>query len=187
MFGARLSSRMRRLIFFISMVCLLAASFPISRPQAFAPTSAEIAVNHKQANPGPLLSNRARIASAGILLLPGAASEHAQEGKGSILPQGSSLNKSIQDATDPSKVLLFNSSTGAFQFSECDLTPSPFFAATGTVTTVNSIINLQYNTGGNKVTAQINSGSLTGTATVTLAVSQGVFQTYRLQDSNTSK
>src|SRR5262249_1701105 len=103
-----------------------------------------------------------------------------------VAPASGSFDKTIQDDTDPSEILQFSSTTGAWAFSKCDQAPPVSITGTGTGSTQNGCAHLAGTSGGSRVTAGFTNGCITGSATVTWNFAPGLYQTFRLADSDAS-
>jgi len=80
--------------------------------------------------------------------------------------------------------LQFNSVTGQYVFTEC----STGFTlnGTGAVGVASGVRTLTVSTASLKLSAGVNIGSRTGTATIYVETAQGIWQTYRINDTNPS-
>jgi hypothetical protein len=81
-------------------------------------------------------------------------------------------------------ILQFSSTTGAWQFSKCDQSPPILVTGTGTVSHANGCFSLLVASGGNRISANFTNGCTTGSASATIQIVQGVYQTFSLHDSN---
>jgi len=93
----------------------------------------------------------------------------------------SSFDTFLQDVNTHG-MFKFNSKNGNYTFLQCS---SGFtLSGTGTVTLANGLINLQDNKTDRRISAGFNPGQRTGSATLTIAVAQGVWQIFRINSSN---
>src|SRR5260370_30649207 len=110
---------------------------------------------------------------------------HRGESSG-ISPASSGFDQCIQDDTDRSKILQFSSTTGAFQFNQCDANPPIVLTGTGTVRTINGCSQLSGRSGGSSISGGFSNACTYGTATISYNPAPGIYQTIRLTDSNTA-
>jgi hypothetical protein len=78
----------------------------------------------------------------------------------------------------------FNSRTGQYLFTVCSTGFT--LSGTGVITNESGILTLTDSKSDRKISAGVNSGQHTGTATIYLLVGQGVWQTYRINATNPS-
>src|SRR5262249_52101533 len=101
-----------------------------------------------------------------------------------VTPASSMYDRCIQDDTDRSMILQFNSTTRPWQFTKCDQ-PSPILLiGTGTLS-IPGCPSLSGRSGASTVTASLMNACTYGTAYVTYNYAPGSSQIYRLTDSNT--
>jgi hypothetical protein len=81
-------------------------------------------------------------------------------------------------------LLQFNSVTGQYVFTVCSTGFT--LSGTGTVGLASGIRTLTVSTASLKLSAAVNTGSRTGTATIYVEAAPGVWQTYRINDTNPS-
>jgi hypothetical protein len=81
-------------------------------------------------------------------------------------------------------LLQWNSTTGQYMFTRCS--DNFTLTGTGTVGLVNGIKTLTDSKPDRRISAGFNTGQLTGSATIYLQVVQGVWQTFRIVDTNPS-
>jgi parallel beta-helix repeat protein len=98
-------------------------------------------------------------------------------------PVGPSFDTCLKDNTT-GNLLQWNSSTGQYQFTRCS--DKFILTGTGTVALVNGIRTLNDFKADRRISAGFNTGQLTGNATIYLRVAQGVWQTFRIIDTNPS-
>src|SRR5215467_2510188 len=127
-------------------------------------------------------TNAVRMTSttAGSRALPGVVTTSQ------VTPASSGFDKCIQDDTDRSKILQFSSTTGAFQFTQCDANPPIVLTGTGTVRILNGCPQLSGRSGGSSISGGFTNGCTYGTATITYNSAPGIYQTIRLTNSNTA-
>jgi hypothetical protein len=91
------------------------------------------------------------------------------------------LDTCLRDNTT-GNILQWNSKTGAYMFTRC----SDGFTVTGTgkVSLVNGIKTLTDFKSDRRISAGLNTGQLTGNATIYLMVAQGVWQSFQVMDTN---
>src|SRR5580704_6386643 len=78
----------------------------------------------------------------------------------------------------------FNSATGQYKFTVCS---SGFtLSGTGVIGHQSGILTLTDSRSDRKISAGVNTGSRTGTATIYVETAQGTWQTYRINDTNPS-
>jgi predicted outer membrane repeat protein len=99
------------------------------------------------------------------------------------VPAGPSFDTCLKDNTT-GNLLQWNSSTGQYQFTRCS--DKFTLTGTGTVGLVNGIRTLNDFKTDRRISAGFNTGQLTGNATIYLKVAQGVWQTFRIVDTNPS-
>lgn len=97
-------------------------------------------------------------------------------GTASAVPKGTTV--CVQDP-NTFNYIIWNTTTGAYTFEQCSTEADPVFG-TGTVKVVDNIQYLTDNESNIKVSAAFSDNQLTGTATVLLKVTQGVWQTVRI-------
>jgi hypothetical protein len=104
---------------------------------------------------------------------------------GSITPASTSpYDHCIQDDTDPSQGVSFNSVTGAF---ECSSSGQTLFTGTGRVSTINGCTTLSGRSGNSSVSVTYSgAGCNSATASITWNYSPGLYKTIRITDSNVS-
>jgi hypothetical protein len=78
-------------------------------------------------------------------------------------------------------VFTFNSKTGAYQYTRCK--DGFTISGIGTVTNVSGVLTLTVSESNLKIRASFNTGQLTGSATITLEIAQGVWQTDSIHDT----
>jgi hypothetical protein len=78
-------------------------------------------------------------------------------------------------------MLQFSSTTGAYSFTTCN--GSVAISGIGSVRSVNGILNLTDSQRDRRLSAGFNTGQKTGSATIYLMVGQGVWQTFRINDT----
>jgi hypothetical protein len=76
----------------------------------------------------------------------------------------------------------WNSTSGAYAFTNC--ANGSMLTGTGTVSLVNSVRMLVVNSNSLKITASFNTGQRTGSANINAMVAQGVWQLFRIIDTN---
>jgi hypothetical protein len=81
-------------------------------------------------------------------------------------------------------LLQWNSTTGDYKFTRCS--DNFMLTGTGTVALINGIRTLNDFKTDRRISAGFNTGQLTGNATIYLKVAQGVWQTFRIFDTNPS-
>jgi predicted outer membrane repeat protein len=96
-------------------------------------------------------------------------------------PPGPSFDTCLKDNTT-GNLFQWNSKTGQYQFTRCS--DNFTLSGTGTVALVNGIRTLTDRKPDRRISAGFNIGQLTGTAMVYLQVSQGVWQAFRVFDTN---
>jgi len=98
-------------------------------------------------------------------------------------PPGPLFNACLKDNTS-GNLLQWNTTTGQYKFTRC----SDNFTLTGTgrVALVNGIRMLTDSSTGRRINAGFNTGQLTGDATIYLKVGPGVWQVFRIHDTNPS-
>ncbi|HKV39220.1 MAG TPA: beta-propeller fold lactonase family protein [Blastocatellia bacterium] len=79
-------------------------------------------------------------------------------------------------------LLQFNPATGAYRFTRCSDGLS--LSGTGQVESVSGVVTLTDTQPGYRIRASFNPGQSTGSANIVLVVSQGVFETIRINDTN---
>jgi hypothetical protein len=79
-------------------------------------------------------------------------------------------------------LLQWNSTTGQYLFTRCS--DGFTLSGTGTVALVNGIKTLTDFKSDRRISAGFNTGQLTGSATIYLMVAQGVWQSFRIVDTN---
>jgi hypothetical protein len=81
-------------------------------------------------------------------------------------------------------LLQFNSATGQYLFTICSTGFT--LSGTGVVTHESGLLMLTDSESNRKLSAGVNPGSRTGTATIYVETAQGIWQTYRINDTNPS-
>jgi len=99
------------------------------------------------------------------------------------VPVGPSFDTCLKDNTT-GNLLQWNSTTGQYMFTRCS--DAFTLTGTGTVGLVNGIKTLTDFKSDRRISAGFNTGQLTGNATIYLQVAQGVWQTFRVFDTNPS-
>jgi len=99
------------------------------------------------------------------------------------VPVGPSFDTCLKDNTT-GNLLQWNRTTGQYQFTRCS--DGFTLTGTGTIALVNGIRTLTDFKSDRRISAGYNTGQLTGNATVYLMVTQGVWQTFRVIDTNPS-
>jgi hypothetical protein len=94
---------------------------------------------------------------------------------------GASFDTCLKDNTS-GNLLQWNKTTGQYQFTRCS--DGFTLTGTGTVALVNGIRTLTDFKSDRRISAGFNTGQLTGNATIYLMVAQGVWQTFRVVDTN---
>jgi hypothetical protein len=98
-------------------------------------------------------------------------------------PPGPTFDTCLKDNTT-GNLIEWNSTTGQYIFARCS--GNFTVTGTGTVAVVNGIRTLTDNKADRRISAGFNTGQLTGNATLYLRVAQGVWQTFRIIDTNPS-
>ena len=99
------------------------------------------------------------------------------------VPVGPSFDVCLKDNTS-GNLLQWNRTTGQYQFTRCS--DGFTLTGTGTVALANGIRTLTDFKSDRRISAGFNTGQLTGNATIYLMVTQGVWQTFRVIDTNPS-
>jgi len=99
------------------------------------------------------------------------------------IPVGPSFDTCLKDNTS-GNLLQWNRTTGQYQFFRCS--DNFILTGTGTVALVNGGRTLTDFKSDRRISAGFNTGQLTGNATIYLMVTQGVWQTFRVIDTNPS-
>ena len=95
--------------------------------------------------------------------------------------QGLSFDTCLKDNAT-GNLLQWNSATGQYQFTRCS--DGFTLSRTGTVSLVNGVRMLTDRKPDRKIGAGFNTGQLTGSATIYLNMGQGIWQVFRINDTN---
>jgi len=98
-------------------------------------------------------------------------------------PAGPTLDTCLKDNIT-GNLLQWNSTTGAYKFTRCS--DNFMLSGTGTVSVVNGIRMLTDRKLDRRISAGFNTGQLTGSATVYLNTGPGIWQLFRINDTNPS-
>jgi hypothetical protein len=99
------------------------------------------------------------------------------------IPSPSPFDTCLKD-NSTGNLFQWNSTTGAYKFTRCS--DGFMLSGTGKVALVNGIRTLTDFKTDRRISAGFNTGQLTGNATMYLMVAQGVWQTFRIVDTNPS-
>src|SRR5262249_16240174 len=108
---------------------------------------------------------------------PRKVGSHVDIGAFEVLP----FDTCLKDNTS-GNILQWNSKTGAYTFTRCS--DGFTLSGTGVAKLVNGILTLTDFKSDRRLSAGFNTGQLTGNATIYLMVAQGVWQTFRIVDTN---
>jgi predicted outer membrane repeat protein len=109
---------------------------------------------------------------------------HVDIGAFELQPVASSLFDTCLKDYATGNVLQWNSTTGAYKFTRCS--DNFMLTGTGTVSVVNAIRMLTDRQPDRRISAGFNTGQLTGSANVYLNTGPGIWQLFRINDTNPS-
>jgi hypothetical protein len=159
---------------------MLVIVLSIWTPSWIIPSGLLAASTDRGAKANAVVNNPSK-ARGGQRVPPPAATRYG----GSITPASTSpYDHCIQDDTDPSQGVSFNSVTGAF---ECSSSGQTLFTGTGRVSTINGCTTLSGRSGNSSVSVTYSgAGCNSATAGITWNYSPGLYKTIRITDSNVS-